>query len=101
MIQLLSQNFIEAQQRMKLYSDRHRVERTFEIVDEVYLKLQPYRQTSLALRKNMKLAAKYYGPYMVIQKIGEVAYMLQLPPGSLIHCYEPESRNLFRIQERN
>lgn len=85
MTYLLKQNLTEVQARMKLYSDQHRTERNFEVGDEVYLKLQPYRQTSLALGKNMKLTAKYYGPYPVIQKIGAVAYILQLPTSSTIH----------------
>lgn len=32
-----------------------------------------------------KLAAKYYGPFEVIDRVGTVAYKLQLPPNSKIH----------------
>ncbi|KAH0662264.1 hypothetical protein KY284_027195 [Solanum tuberosum] len=48
---------------MKLYSDLHRTERVFQEGDLVFLKLQPYRQTSLALWKNLKLSCKCYGPF--------------------------------------
>lgn len=85
MQQLLKENLVEAQSRMKYFADKHRSERSFQVGDQVYLKLQPYRQTSLALRRNQKLSAKYYGPYTVIQRIGTVAYKLQLPEGSHIH----------------
>ncbi|WMV08651.1 hypothetical protein MTR67_002036, partial [Solanum verrucosum] len=51
----------------------------------VCLKLQPYRQTSIAVRKNLKLSSKYYGPYRVIKRIGSVSYQLELPQGSQIH----------------
>lgn len=32
-----------------------------------------------------KLAAKYFGPYKVIRKIGEVAYEVELPEGTRVH----------------
>ena len=38
-----------------------------------------YKQTSVAIKRNLKLAAKYYGPYQVVAKVGAVAYKLQLP----------------------
>ena len=53
--------------------------------DEVYLKLRPYRQRSLARKRSEKLAPKFYGPYKIIEEMGEVAYRLQLPPEAVIH----------------
>lgn len=47
---------------MKALADKGRTNRHFEVGDRVYLRLQPYRQSSIALRRNLKLAAKYYGP---------------------------------------
>jgi hypothetical protein len=47
--------------------------------DYVYLKLQPYRQISVAIRSSRKIAVKYYRPYMVLEKIVMVAYRLDLP----------------------
>ena len=48
----------------------------FEIGDLVYVKLQPYRQTSIALRKNQKLGLHYFGPFPMVEKIRRVAYKL-------------------------
>ena len=47
--------------------------------------LQPYKQTYLKNNGQEKLKPRYYGPYKVVQKIGEVAYELELPEGSKIH----------------
>jgi hypothetical protein len=74
-----------AQNQQKVYADRHRVERSFEVGDLVFLRLQPYRQSSLKRSGAEKLKPKFYGPYRVIRRIGEVAYELELPEGSKIH----------------
>ena len=70
---------------MKHQADKGRSDRHFQIGDFVYLKLQPYRQRSIANRACLKLSAKYCGPYMVLAKIGQVAYQLELPPEAKIH----------------
>ena len=73
-------------------ADRNQRELKFKVGDEVYLKLRPYRQRSLARKKCEKLALKFYGPYEIIEEIGEVAYRLRLPPEAVIH-------NVFHISQ--
>ena len=85
LLSLLKQNLCVAQERMRWFADKKRVERSFAVGDWVYLRLQPYKQSSVHHKKLGKLAPRYYGPFQIIQKIGEVSYKLDLPSGSLIH----------------
>ncbi|KAJ1694535.1 hypothetical protein LUZ63_011233 [Rhynchospora breviuscula] len=76
---------VKAQERMKKFADSRRSERQFSKGDWVYLKLQPYRQLSVSGIPNSKLNPKFYGPYEIIEKVGAVAYKLNLPASSSIH----------------
>ena len=74
-----------AQNQQKKYANKHREERTFQVDYLVYLRLLPYKKTSLKINGAENLNPRYYGPYKVIWKIGEVAYELELSEGSKIH----------------
>jgi hypothetical protein len=70
---------------MKHQADKGRTERQFNVCNLVFLKIQPYVQSSLAPMSNQKLAFKFYGPYAISERIGSMAYKLDLPPSAAIH----------------
>lgn len=82
---LLKAHLLKAQAKIKLYADQPRSARSFTVGEFLYLKLQPYAQTSVVNRPCAKLANKYYGPFEIVECIGPAAYKLQLPAEALIH----------------
>ena len=52
LLRLIQQLLLGAQQRMKSHADKKRSERVFQEGEQVYLKIQPYIQTSVATRSN-------------------------------------------------
>ncbi|KAF5471905.1 hypothetical protein F2P56_008668 [Juglans regia] len=81
----LKSNLSLAQDRMKYYYDKRRTDREFSVGDWVYLKVQPYRQQSVAVSRNLKLSPCYFGSLQITHIIGKVAYRLCLPSDSLLH----------------
>ncbi|TYK02775.1 Transposon Ty3-I Gag-Pol polyprotein [Cucumis melo var. makuwa] len=91
-INALKENLVIAQNWMKKQVDLSKRDLNFQAVDEVYLKLRPYRQRSLEEEKRETLT-KIFGPYQIIKRIGEVAYRLELPP-------EASVRNVLHISQQ-
>ncbi|XP_073359664.1 uncharacterized protein [Aegilops tauschii subsp. strangulata] len=82
---LIQQQLHRARNLMKQQADKKRYFRVFNVGDQVFLKLQPYIQTSVATRANHKLSYRFFGPYRIISRVNEVAYKLQLPGHSQVH----------------
>ena len=49
----------------------------FEVGDYVYLKVTPMKKKRFGIRR--KLAARFVGPYKILEQRGLVAYKLELP----------------------
>ncbi|XP_041001766.1 uncharacterized protein LOC121247499 [Juglans microcarpa x Juglans regia] len=64
----LHHNLLDAPDRMKFHANKRRTERSFEPGDYVY-----------------KLLPRFFHPFKVLHKIGQVAYKLVLPTSSQIH----------------
>ena len=69
-----------AQQRQKYYYDRSRRVHLFTEGDMVLLSTK-----NIGLPGTNKLLPKYIGPFKVLQRIGELAYKLELPNNLRIH----------------
>lgn len=80
-LEVIKENMLKAQERMKYYVDKKRKDRQFQVGDMAYLKLQPYRHTSLSLHRFLKLHSKLYDP----KKVGNTYYKLLLPEGCQLH----------------
>jgi hypothetical protein len=46
--------------------------------DMVYLRLQPFRQAAFDIHQSVKLATKFYRSFRILERVGNVAYILQL-----------------------
>lgn len=75
---LLRRKLLNSQARMKHIADTHRRERKFQIGDWVMVKLRPHRQVLATRSSYSKLAKRFYGPFQVEDRIGNVAYKLKL-----------------------
>jgi len=84
-LQQLKINLHAAVNRMKQVADSKGRDVDFQVGDLVFLKLHPYRQQSMFRRPYQKLASHFYGPYKIEEKVGKVAYKLQLPAGARLH----------------
>jgi hypothetical protein len=58
--------------------------RDFKVGEHVFLKVKAKR-SSLRLGSCPKLAARYCGPFEILEKIGPVAYMLAFPASMRVH----------------
>ncbi|KOM49767.1 hypothetical protein LR48_Vigan08g059400 [Vigna angularis] len=74
-----------AQELMVRQADKARRPSQVGVGDWVYLKIRPHRQTTMSSTVHSKLAARYFGPFLVIQQVGAVAFKLQLPESARIH----------------
>ncbi|CAM8993085.1 unnamed protein product [Rhodiola kirilowii] len=81
----LRANLLRARNRIMQRADLHRTEHNYEVGDWAYIRLQPYRQSTVRNQKTTKLARRFYGPFLITAKIGPVAYRLQLPDYARIH----------------
>ncbi|XP_062102916.1 uncharacterized protein LOC133813900 [Humulus lupulus] len=81
----MKENLIQARNRMQQQANKKRHDIQFQIGDLVLVKLQPYRQLTVAHRLNIKLCRRFFGPFEILARVGPVAYTLKLPQETRIH----------------
>ncbi|KAL6191909.1 hypothetical protein ACLB2K_038298 [Fragaria x ananassa] len=91
------------QSRQKSYADLKRRQVEFDIGDHVFLKVLPTKEV-VRFGKKRKLAPRYVGPFEILERVGDLAYRLALPPVmsgvqnvfhvSLLRKYIPESSHV-------
>ncbi|XP_039173831.1 uncharacterized protein LOC120296200, partial [Eucalyptus grandis] len=67
------------QSRQKDYADRRKRPLEFSVGDHVFLKVSPMKRISRFGMKG-KLSPRFVGPFEILERIGDVAYRLALPP---------------------
>uniref|UniRef100_A0A2N9I1S3 RNA-directed DNA polymerase n=1 Tax=Fagus sylvatica TaxID=28930 RepID=A0A2N9I1S3_FAGSY len=78
-IQLIRERLRSAQSRQKSYADTRRRKLEYQVGDHVFLRVSP---TKGVMRFGIKgkLSPRFIGPFEVLERVGEVAYRLALPP---------------------
>ncbi|KAI3819010.1 hypothetical protein L1987_12832 [Smallanthus sonchifolius] len=75
---LIRDNIRVARSRQKSYADKRRKPLEFQVGDMVLLKVSPWKGV-VRFGKKGKLAPRYVGPFKILERVGKVAYKLDLP----------------------
>ncbi|XP_016700114.1 uncharacterized protein [Gossypium hirsutum] len=94
--------------RQKSYADLRRKDIEFAIGDQVFLRVSPWKRSSVSNAKG-KLSQKFIGPYHMLKRFGPVAYQLELPPElnwiynvfhvSMLRRYQSDSSHIVTVDE--
>ncbi|GKB65827.1 hypothetical protein Tco_0927239 [Tanacetum coccineum] len=69
---------LTAHSHQKSYADRRTKPLEFKVGDVVLLKVSPWKGV-VRFEKRRKLSPRYIGPFKILDRVGHVAYTLELP----------------------
>ena len=106
-VKVIRDNLKKARDRQKSYEDNRRRDMQFEIGDQVFLEISPWKGL-LRFGRRGKLSPRFIGPYEIVSMVGPVAYRLKLPPElsrihdtfcvSMLRKYIPDPSHVLREQ---
>ncbi|KAL4346647.1 hypothetical protein GQ457_17G011550 [Hibiscus cannabinus] len=107
-VRLIRDRLKEAFDRQKSYADQRRKDIEFAVGDQVFLKVSPWKKVIRFGRKG-KLSPRFIGPYRILERVGSVAYRLELPPQlsrihnvfhvSMLRQYRPDPSHIIQVQD--
>ncbi|KAK9029043.1 hypothetical protein V6N11_026169 [Hibiscus sabdariffa] len=107
-VRLIRDRLKEAFDRQKSYADRRRKDIEFAVGDHVFLKVSPWKRFLRFGRKG-KLSPRFIGSYRILERVGSVAYRLELPPQlsrihnvfhvSMLRQYRPDPSHIIQVQD--
>ncbi|XP_070054228.1 uncharacterized protein [Nicotiana tomentosiformis] len=77
-VKLIQERLLAAQCCQKSYADNRQRDLVFQVYDWVFLKVTP-KKGVMRFGKKGKLSPRYIGLHMIIRKVGQIAYELDLP----------------------
>jgi hypothetical protein len=78
-ISIIRDRIRTAQSRQKSYADLKRRILEFAVGDHVFLKVSPMKGV-VRFGKKGKLSPRFIGPFEILERVGDLAYRLALPP---------------------
>jgi hypothetical protein len=81
----IKERLLQAQATMKQQYDGHHRDIEFAVGQWVWLRLRHRQATAITPATPTKLSPRFFGPYKILERIGTLAYRLELPARAHIH----------------